>query len=393
VFRVAASVEVADVVRAVGAEYRSRHGVSRAQRHALWSIEHCRTSVLGGHLERCGACGWERPAYNSCRNRHCPKCQSLAKERWLEERRRELLPVGYFHLVFTLPASLRALAMWNQREVYGLLLSSAGRSILAIGRDPRFVGAKLGVLAILHTWTQRLEYHPHVHCVVPGGGLSEGGHWISARRRYLAPIRVLSRLFRGKVVSGLRRLYESGRLELRGASASLQSRAAFDACLDGLQASNWVVYCKPPFGRPATVLGYLARYTHRVAISNERVLSFHGERVVIGYRERTSGRARRVSLSAEEFIRRLLLHVLPQGFVRVRTYGLLANRDRRATLETCRTALGERRREPLPNITTEELLARILRRDPSRYPTCGVAALARHSVVPERGDCRDSPCS
>jgi len=272
------------------------------------------------------------------------------------------------------------------------LLSSAGRSILEAGRDRRFVGAKLGVLAILHTWTQTLEYHPHVHCVVPGGGLTEEGRWVGPRRHYLAPIRVLSRLFRGKVVSGLRRLYESGRLELRGAAASLRSRPAFDAGLDGLQASDWVVYCKPPFGRPATVLGYLARYTHRVAISNERVLSFDGKRVVIGYRERRTGRARRVTLQAEELVRRLLLHVLPPGFVRVRTYGLLANRFRRQTLEACRAALGEGRREPLQAITTTELLARILGRDPGRCPKCGVAPLHRFSITAPGRSCRAPPC-
>ncbi|HUP24567.1 MAG TPA: transposase, partial [Thermoanaerobaculia bacterium] len=261
-----------------------------------------------------------------------------------------------------------------------------------IGRDPRFVGGKLGVLAILHTWTQTLEYHPHVHCLVPGGGLGEDGCWVRPRKHYLAPVRVLSRLYRGKVVAGLRRLFDHGRLEFRGAAAALRHRQTFDACLDELAARDWVVYCKRPFGRPATVLGYLARYTHRVAISNDRLLSFDGERVVLGPRDRATSRPRRLELGAEEFIRRFLLHVLPPGFVRIRTYGLLANRHRRARLAACRTALGQRTSRP-PRVSCRTLITRMLGRDPGRCPSCGAASVIREPVAPLRRNCRGPPDS
>ena len=364
--------------------------MSRAQRRALWAIEHCRTAVLGGHLERCCSCRYERPAYNSCRNRHCPKCQTLAKERWLEKRRRELLPVGYFHVVFTLPQELRVLALWNQEAIYDLMLKTAGRCLLEIGRNPRYVGGKLGVLAILHTWTQRLEYHPHVHCVVPGGGLDDHGRWIPARKHYLAPVRALSRLYRGKVVAGLRSLRRERRLRYSGAAEELAADATFDACLDRLMRHDWVVYCKPPFGRPERVLSYLARYTHRVAISNDRIESFDGDQVVIGYLDRKSLRKRSIRLSSREFLGRFLRHVLPTGFVRIRCHGLLANRHRSDTLNACRTAIPEKRRSTRSPITTDELIARILGRDPQQCPRCG-SDLRRDPLLRQLRESRAPP--
>jgi hypothetical protein len=365
--------------------------VNRAQLRALRAIEQCRTAALGGHLEHCCSCRYERPAYNSCRNRHCPKCQTLAKERWFEKRRRELLPVGYFHVVFTLPEELRVLALWNQEVVYDLMLKAAGRCLLEIGRDPRYVGGMLGVLAILHTWTQTLEYHPHVHCVVPGGGLDGDGRWVSARKHYLAPVRALSRLYRGKLVSGLRSLRRERRLRYHGAAETLAADSAFDACLDQLMSHDWVVYCKPPFGSPARVLSYLARYTHRVAISNDRIESFDGERVVIGYRDRTSLRKRTVCLSSQQFLGRFLRHVLPTGFVRIRCYGLLANRHRSEALDACRAAIPNKPRAERSPLSTEQLIARILGRDPQQCPRCGTGRLRKDPLPRQLRESRAPP--
>lgn len=316
------------------------------------AIERCRTAALGGHVEQCDACGHQRISYNSCRNRHCPKCQSLAKARWLEARLSDLLPVEYFHVVFTLPEQLAALALQNKRVVYNLLFSAAAETLRTIAADPRHLGADIGFLAVLHTWDQTLRHHPHLHCVVPGGGLSvDGERWLSSRRDFFLPVNVLARLFRRLFLQALEHAYEKGELTFHGTSAFLVKPLAFNRLLKSLRSREWWVYAKPPFGGPAQVLAYLGRYTHRVAISNHRLLSLEDGKVTFSWRDNSHGQSRSImALSADEFIRRFLLHVLPRGFQRIRQFGLLANRRRHEQLARCRELLGTTAQaiEPLP---------------------------------------------
>ena len=334
-------LEVADIFRQHGYDFRLTHSLSPEQRRVMRAIERCRTASLGGHVEQCDACGHRRIAYNSCRNRHCPKCQSLAKARWLQARLDDLLPVEYFHVVFTLPEQLAAVALQNKRVVYNLLFSAASETLRTIAADPRHLGADIGFLAVLHTWDQTLRHHPHLHCVVPGGGLSvDGEGWRSCRRGFFLPVNVLARLFRRLFVQGLERAYQKGKLSFHGACAFLAKPTAFKRLVKSVRAREWWVYAKPPFGGPAQVLAYLGRYTHRVAISNHRLLSLkHGE-VTFSYRDNRHNQLRSImTLSADEFMRRFLLHVLPRGFQRIRQFGLLANR-RRDELARCRQLLG-----------------------------------------------------
>jgi hypothetical protein len=336
-------LEVADIVRAHRRDLeRSRGMLAPSESHVLDAIARCRTEALGGHVERCDGCGHERIAYNSCRNRHCPKCLNGAREKWIAEREAELLPIGYYHVVFTLPHEITTLASQNRRVVYDLLFKSASSSLLTIARDPKYLGAELGVLAILHTWGQSLEHHPHVHCVVSGGGISlDGERWVNSRNGFLLPVRVLSRLFRGRFVAGLKRLQDRGELECQGTIAALSDEHRFRIWLKTLYRQEWVVYAKAPFGGPARVLKYLGRYTHRVAISNQRLISMADGRVSFLWKDYARGNKRRVmTLSAVEFLRRFLMHVLPKGFVRIRHYGLLANRCREQKLDLCRRLLG-----------------------------------------------------
>ena len=345
-----APLELAHIVRGAGAAYRMRHRghLSRAQQRALWAIEHCRTSTLGGHLYVCDHCGRSEPRYHSCRNRHCPKCQGLASQRWLEARRAELLPVDYFHLVFTLPEELNVFLLWNSKRLYDLLFRCAWDTLRVLTADPAHVGARCGCLALLHTWSQTLTYHPHLHCIVPAGGLSfEGDAWIPTRRNFLAPVKALSRVFRGKFLSALKRAYRRGELRLPVSHPAHDDPRAFKTLLDALFQKNWVVYCKAPFAGPQRVLAYLARYTHRVALTNNRLLFADGERVTFSYKDyRHSARTSTITLTTDEFLRRFLLHVLPSHFVRVRSYGLLANRNRSATLDHCRRLTRTSRRSP-----------------------------------------------
>ena len=334
-------LEVADIFRQHGHDFRFTHALSPEQRRVMSAIERCRTAALGGHVEQCDACGHQRIAYNSCRNRHCPKCQSLAKARWLQARLDDLLPVEYFHVVFTLPEQLAAVALQNKRVVYNLLFAAASETLRTIAADPRHLGADIGFLAVLHTWDQMLRHHPHLHCVVPGGGLSlEGKCWRSCRRGFFLPVNVLARLFRRHFLQGLERAYERGKLSFHGVCAFLTKPSAFKRLLKSARAREWWVYAKPPFGGPAQVLAYLGRYTHRVAISNQRLLSLQHGKVTFSWRDRRHGELKStMTLGAEEFMRRFLLHVLPRGFQRIRQFGLLANR-RRDELARCRQLLG-----------------------------------------------------
>jgi hypothetical protein len=333
------SLEVADVFRAHRDAFLNHYGdtLSSEQRRVLRDIAACRTAVLGGHVEECDRCGHRQIAYNSCRNRHCPKCQATAAAEWMEGRESELLPVEYFHVVFTLPAAIGPIALQNPRVVYGLLFQAASETLRQLAVDPKHLGAEIGFLAVLHTWGQNLQHHPHLHCVVPGGGLSpDGSRWVSCRPGFFLPVRVLSRLFRGKFLALLKAAFDSGKLSFHGQLATLAEPAEFRRTLAGTANTEWVVHAKPPFGGPEQVLKYLARYTHRVAISNYRMIRMEGDQVEFLYDE---GKQKTMKLKAVEFIRRFLLHVLPAGFVRIRHYGLLANRVCREKLELCRALL------------------------------------------------------
>lgn len=335
---------VAEVVRSCLDEFLDKYGakLTSEQRRALKDMTACRTAALGGHVLGCLECGHQQIAYNSCGNRHCPTCQATAAARWLEAHAADLLPVPYFHLVFTLPNALDPIALANPRIVYDLLLRTAAETVLEMAANPDRLGARTGVLAVLHTWGQGLQFHPHVHCVVPGGGLSpDGTHWVGSRPDYFLPVQVLSRVFRGKFLAGLRAAHAAGRLRFAGLP---NDQAAVDARFEQLVSAavrtDWVVYAKRPFGSPELVLKYLARYTHRVAISNKRLLEFKDGFVSFRYKDYAHGNRKRVMrLPAVEFVRRLLLHVLPRGFVRIRHYGILSNRRRRDNLALCRQLL------------------------------------------------------
>ncbi len=344
------AVEVAEVIREHGEAFQAQYGgtLTGAQRKALRDLAACRTAALGGHLERCADCGHERIAYNSCRNRHCPKCQALARARWLEREAEHLLPVEYHHVVFTLPAEIAELALANPATLYETLFQASSATLREVAANPKRLGAQIGVLAVLHTWGQNLHHHPHVHCVVTGGGLSCNAQgqidavprWRSCRPGFFLPVRVLSRLFRRKYLERLRQLVDQGKLRFGGRLAALADAGRFTDWLTALSKKEWVVYAKPPFGGPAQVLKYLARYTHRVAISNARLRKLEDGRVTFRYQDYAAGnRTRVLTLSAEEFLRRFVQHVLPRGFVKMRHYGLLANRHRHERLQTCRRLL------------------------------------------------------
>ncbi len=339
--------EVAEIfqryLRHLGSEPKgARAPWSWEQRAVVDRITACRTARLGGHIDACDACGHRQISYNSCRNRHCPKCQGSAQAAWLEARQADVLPVPYAHVVFTIPQVLAPLALQNPTLVYDLLLRTSACTLQEIARNPKHLGARLGFFSILHTWGQTLVHHPHVHCVVPAGGLSEDGRtWRACRPGFFLPVRVLSRLFRGKFLAGLRDAFGDGRLELHGSLAPYRSSRAFEGLLFKSLRTEWVVYAKPPFDGPERVLEYLSRYTHRIAISNHRLLHVNDEAVTLRYKDYRSGRSRSLTLPLTEFCRRFLLHVLPKGLVRIRYYGFLANGHRARLLVCCRDALGQ----------------------------------------------------
>jgi len=338
------ALEVADVFRAHGASYLQTYGqsLSHQQKRVMRAIQLCRTAELGGHIDRCDNCGHQIVSYNSCRNRHCPKCQSLARARWLERRKQELLPVPYFHVVFTVPEWIADVALQNRQVVYDILFRAATETLRRIAADPKHLGADIGFLAILHTWGQNLLHHPHIHCVVPGGGMSpDGDRWISCPNGFFLPVRVLSRLFRRLFLSRLRRAYDEGTLAFHGELLRLAEPREFAAHLGSLRRKEWVVYAKEPFGGPAQVLEYLGRYTHRVAISNSRLLRMDGDRLAFRWKDyRRDNQHGVMTLHVHEFMRRFLMHVLPPGFVRIRHCGLFGNRHRKERLARCRELLG-----------------------------------------------------
>jgi hypothetical protein len=371
-------LEVADVFRNHGDAFLDLYGdtLSPEQRRALNDIAACRTAALGGHVEECDRCGHRQIAYNSCRNRHCPKCQATAAAQWMEAREAELLPVEYFHVVFTLPALLGPIALQNPREVYNILFRAAAETLQQIAADPKHLGAEVGFLAVLHTWGQNLEHHPHVHCVVPGGGLSpDGSQWIACEPGFFLPVRVLSRVFRGKFLAMLRDAFDRGRLSFHGKLRALRDADEFQRRLAAGAQTEWVVYAKPPFGGPEQVLKYLARYTHRVAISNRRLVALEDGEVTFHWKDYAHGGGQKtMTLKATEFIRRFLQHVLPSGFVRIRHYGFLANRVCQEKLALCRALLGVGTTpEPLAADSSAEPEERDVERPPVAplCPSCG----------------------
>jgi hypothetical protein len=330
---------MADIVRYAGQGFidRSRRWINRQHEKVLTAVTRCRTAALGGHRDQCSDCGHTAISYNSCRNRHCPKCQGNARIRWLEQRERELLPTRYVHAVFTLPRELAPLALQNKRLIYGLLFRASAATLLEVARDPRHLGAEIGFFSVLHTWDQRLQHHPHVHCVIAAGGLDpDHSGWISSRRTFFLPVKVLGRVFRGKFIAGLKTAFREGKLEFHGHLASLTEPRCFAAWLRVLFRHDWVVYSKRPFGGPEHALRYLGAYTHRVGISNSRLVAFSNGQVSFRWRDSAHSNKKRVmSLPADEFLRRFLLHLLPPGFVRIRNFGFLANRQRAKLLPLC----------------------------------------------------------
>jgi len=347
------TVEVAEILRAQGNRFLVRYEKSFdfQQLKAFRAIQRCRTAALGGHLDTCSGCGYQAAiSYNSCRNRHCPKCQTQAREQWLAARQRELLATQYFHVVFTVPHELNVLALDNPRVFYDLLFSASAQTLLQVAKDPKHLGAEIGWISILHTWGQNLLLHPHIHCVIPSGGLSpDHSRWVRPRYPFLLPVKVLSRVFRGKFCAGLKRLYRRKRICCTGVTSALTDPKQFSELLRRMHRQDWVVYAKPAFGGPMQVLHYLGRYTHRVAISNHRLLAFDGERVTFRWKDYAhGGKHRKMTVAATEFLRRFFLHVLPKGFVRIRHFGFLANRLRASLIPVCRRALAMNTSEATP---------------------------------------------
>ena len=365
-------LEVADIIRAAGEAFIevNRHWLCWKHVKVLRAIERCRTAALGGHLDECTRCGYRAPiSYNSCRDRHCPKCQTAARERWIAARRRELLPTPYAHIVFTLPRRLAPLVLQNKKVLYDLLFRISAETLLEVARDPRHLGAEIGFFSVLHTWSQQLKIHPHVHCVAPAGGLSpDRARWVGSRKNYFLPKKVLRKIFRGKFVDALKQAFQDGLLRFEGHLKLLAKPKIFAAWLRPLYRQNWVVYLKPPFGGPEYVLQYLGRYTHRVAISNHRLVSFTDGQVTFRWRDSAHHNQQKLrTLSVDKFLRRFLLHILPQGFVRIRNFGFLANRRRTKLLPLCLQLLGATPEPPAEEhaSSTEEAP------DLYRCPKCG----------------------
>jgi hypothetical protein len=365
-------LEVADILRAHGQAYCARYPVAPLQAAVLRRLVACRTAALGGHVDACQRCGYTRVSYNSCRDRHCPKCQGVKRAQWLQARLERLLPVEHFHVVFTLPAALYPLMLYHPRQLYDLLFQAASQTLLTLAADRKRLGAQIGLTAILHTWGQNLLFHPHLHCVVTGGGLSpDGSRWVAARPGYLLPVKVLGRLFRGKFLAGVQEAYRAGQLTLAGSVASLAQPQAFRRWLDTLYRQNWVVYAKRPFGGPVQVFRYLGRYSHRVAIANSRLLALEDGQVSFHWKDYADEhRTKVMRLTADEFIRRFLLHVLPKRFVRIRHYGLLAGRNVTTHLARCRELLAAADVSPPVERTLLDRLREWTGQDPRCCPQC-----------------------
>ena len=366
--------EVQNVFSEYGEAYESSHPMTIQQRKAFQAIKQCRTAALGGHVDECPDCGYQRPSYNSCRNRHCPKCQSLLKERWIENQSFDLLNIQYFHVVFTVPADLDPIFLSNQEKLYRLLFSCAAETLTQLAWNKKYLGAQIGCIEVLHTWGQNLHFHPHIHCIVPGGGLNKIGQWIPSRKKFFIPVKVLSRMFRGKFLAALKTM----NLDFCGSAKQYEDPRDFLNLVDRCYNKEWVAYCKPPFRDSSGVIHYLGRYTHRVAISNNRILNVRNGQVTFKWRDYADGRKEKImTLSAMEFIRRFLLHVLPKGFMKIRHYGLLGNRNKTKKLTLCKrlTNTPIRPKEKLPTL---QLIQKLIGHDISTCPVCGT--LLRHTI-------------
>jgi Putative transposase/Transposase zinc-binding domain len=381
-------VEVADILRAQGSRFLSKYqsSFSYQKLKAFRAIQNCRTAALGGHLDACSKCGQQAISYNSCRNRHCPKCQAQARQRWLAAREREVLPANYFHVVFSVPHELNVFALENPRAFYDLLFTASAASALEMAANPERLGAEIGLIAILHTWGQNLLLHPHIHCVVPAGGLSpDHQHWVSSRHRFFLPVKALRRVFRGKFIDGLKHLYRRKKLGHAGPASVFSDRKQFAKLVGRLRRQDWVVYAKPAFGGPLQVLRYLGRYTHRVAISNHRLLAFDGERVTFRWRDYAHGnKSRAMTLDGVEFLRRFFLHILPKGFVRIRHFGFLANCFRTERLSLCRQLLSVVPPPPIPLAPSESAST-------WHCPRCGALMIVLTRLTPQELSFRCTP--
>jgi hypothetical protein len=363
--------EVQDIFLKYGKNYLTNHKLTLVQHKAMSAIQKCRTSQLGGHKEVCDSCGHTRISYNSCRNRHCPKCQSLAKERWIENQKNNLLDIGYFHVVFTIPDTLNLMVYQNQKALYTLLFKAVSETLAELASDKKYLGAKIGFTSVLHTWGQNLMHHPHIHCIVPGGGLSSIGKWVNSRKKFFIPVKVLSRKLRGKFLYYLKQLYDQNKLEFHGSQTYLSDHKEFEKLLSTLYGKEWIVYCKPPFKNAVCVVEYLGRYTHRVAISNNRIVSLEKDTVSFKWRDyKDSSRHKVMTLSTEEFIRRFLIHILPSGFMKIRHYGLLGNRNKTSKMKICKQLTNT----PLltkEKASTLQLIQKIIGIDLSKCSNCG----------------------
>ena len=366
--------EVQDVFRKYGEQYRQEHKLPLHILKTMSAIEHCRTSVLGGHMDVCEECGSTKISYNSCRNRHCPKCQTLAKERWIDNQKADLLNVRYFHVVFTIPDTLNTVAFQNQKVVYTILFKAVAETLAELSADKKYLGAKLGFTSILHTWGQNLMHHPHIHCIVPGGGLNSLCKWVDSRKKFFMPVKVLSRVFRGKFLYKL----EQAKLNFYGEQSYLYDDTSFNNFLSSLYKKEWIVYCKPPFQNASCVVEYLGRYTHRVAISNNRILSIENDQVSFKWRDyKDNSKWKVMTVSANEFIRRFLIHILPDRFMKIRHYGFLGNRNKTTKLKVCKqlTSTPIIQKE---KASTLDLIQRIIGHDVSKCPHCGCCKLSRY---------------
>jgi len=379
-------LEVAEIFRQHGPAYRQSHRLSRNVLRVMRAIEICRTAVLGGHKDQCDHCGHLEISYNSCRNRHCPKCQTLRKERWIEARREDLLPIEYFHVVFTIPSELNPLVSMNRKVLYDLLFRSVSETLTELANDPKHLGAEIGSISILHTWGQNLMDHPHIHCIVTGGGLSsDRSRWVSCRKGFFIPVRVMSALFRGKFLDLLKKCFKSDALVFPDPIRHLIPSKDFERFRNQLYRKKWVVYCKPPFDGVQGVLQYLGRYTHRIAISNNRILNIRNDEVSLLWRDYADqNRQKIMTLKADEFIRRFLLHVLPSRYVRIRHCGLLANRKRKDTIALCRKILGEGKtvtKQDTRKETWQQQLLRICGIDVTLCPVCQKGRMCRIALL------------
>lgn len=384
-------IEVQDIFEQYGDAYREKHRLPYHITRAMAAIELCRTAKMGGHVDECDSCGHLKISYNSCRNRHCPKCQTFAKEKWIENRKEDLLPVEYFHVVFTIPEELNFITLLNQKEAYSIFFKSVSETLIELSKDIKYLGAEIGFTTILHTWGQNLMNHPHLHCIVPGGGLSiDGKRWINSKKGFFIPVKVLSRKFRGKFLYYLRRIYYEKKIKFAGDVEPLKDKDKFKLFADKLYSKEWVVYCKPPFKSAEHVFEYLGRYTHRVAISNNRIVKLENGKVTFKWRDYKDGnRQKLMTVTAEEFIRRFLMHILPSRFVKIRHYGILSNRNRLLKLVKCKRSLGivtPSNKLSISEMSTSELFLKLTGIDITKCPCCGKGKMVKkESFIPKNG--------